>query len=60
MWPYDNVLVIDMYVNDMRNFQVIPLKEEHPSTTPFPDAWIIYVMAAATAAILDHKNAASY
>ena len=60
MWPYDNVLVIDMYVNDMCNFQVVPLKEEHPSTTPFPTAWIIHVMAAATTAILDHKNAASY
>ena len=33
MWPYDNVLVTGMYGN-MCNFQVILLKEEHPSTFP--------------------------
>lgn len=44
-----------MYGN-MCNFQVILLKEEHPSTAPFPAAWNIHVMAVATAATLDHEG----
>ena len=55
MWPYDNALVIDMYGN-MCNFQVILLKEEHSSATPFPAAWNIHAMAAATVAVLGHEK----
>lgn len=55
MWPYDKALVIDMYGN-MCNFQVILLKEEHPSATPFPAAWNTHAMAGATVAVLGHEK----